>query len=188
MEFTDLIMRRRSIRDFHDRPVPLETIHELIEEACLAPSSGNGQPWRFVVVRGRDWIDRLSDESKRNILDHLERNPDSGMARYRGTLENPSFNVFYSAPCVVIVGGSREVATNIADCTLAACYFMMGAAARGLGTCWVGLGANLKDPELRGELGMEDDFQIVAPLALGYPKKIPRPPRRKPAQIVEIGA
>lgn len=46
----DLLRRRWSPRAFDDRPVELETLQSLFEAARWAPSSNNGQPWRFLVA------------------------------------------------------------------------------------------------------------------------------------------
>ena len=70
-DYFELLKKRRSIRDFKDKKVPLEIINEIIKESCLAPSSGNGQPWRFIFVNDTDLIKSLSDESKKNILLHI---------------------------------------------------------------------------------------------------------------------
>jgi hypothetical protein len=42
-----------------------------------------------------------------------------------------------------------------------------------LGTGWVALGANMRDPRLRAELGIPDTCRMVAPIILGQPKAIP---------------
>jgi iodotyrosine deiodinase len=60
--------KRRSIRDFEDKDVPPDVINEIIKESCLAPSSANGQPSRFIIVNNKDWIKSLSDESKKNLI------------------------------------------------------------------------------------------------------------------------
>ena len=44
------LRRRRSVRDFSDRPVPREVIEEAILAAGTAPSGANLQPWHFAVV------------------------------------------------------------------------------------------------------------------------------------------
>ena len=49
-EFADDIRRRRTVRDFSDRPVPREVIADCLRAAGSAPSGANMQPWRFVVV------------------------------------------------------------------------------------------------------------------------------------------
>jgi len=49
-EFYTQIRRRRTVRDFSDRPVPREVIEDCIRAAGTAPSGANLQPWHFVVV------------------------------------------------------------------------------------------------------------------------------------------
>jgi nitroreductase len=185
-EFFKLLNKRRSIRNFEDKEVPLATIREIIKDSCLAPSAVNSQPWRFIIVNNREWIKRLSDESKKNLLAYLENNPDSPIRNYEANLRNPNFNIFYNAPSLVFIVGSKKVRTLRVDCTLAACYFMFSATARGLGTCWIGLGMNIQDPSLLTLIGMPEDCKIVAPVILGYPKRIPSPPKRVEPQILKI--
>ena len=136
-DYFELLKTRRSIRDFEDRRVPLEIVREIIKESCLAPSSGNGQPWMFVIVNNRELIKRLSDESKRNLVSYIERNPEAPVKKYEDVLRNKHFNVFYNAPCLIYILGLKEIGSAQVDCTLAASYLMFSAAARGLGT-WLG--------------------------------------------------
>ncbi|HSG82366.1 MAG TPA: nitroreductase family protein, partial [Gemmatimonadota bacterium] len=49
-EFADDMQRRRTVRDFADRPVPRALIEECLRAAVSAPSGANQQPWRFVAV------------------------------------------------------------------------------------------------------------------------------------------
>ncbi len=49
--FLQLLSRRRSVREYSDREVPIELIETAIATAGTAPSGANMQPWRFVVVR-----------------------------------------------------------------------------------------------------------------------------------------
>jgi iodotyrosine deiodinase len=53
-EFFTLLERRRTVRDYSDRDVPLELIHTAIRTAGTAPSGANMQPWRFVVIKDAD--------------------------------------------------------------------------------------------------------------------------------------
>lgn len=48
--FAEAMSRRRSVREFSDRPVARETIEEIVRAASWAPSGANKQPWRFVCV------------------------------------------------------------------------------------------------------------------------------------------
>lgn len=52
-QFLQDIKRRRTVRDFSDRPVPLEVIENCLKAAATAPSGANRQPWHFVVVSNR---------------------------------------------------------------------------------------------------------------------------------------
>ena len=181
-----MIKNRRSIRDFEDSPVSLETIKEIINEGCLAPSSGNRQEWRFSIVINREWIRKLSNESKRNILREIEENPATYMSRYKEALKNENFNVFYNAPCLILILGPKDNHSLEIDCTLMASYIMFSATARGLGTCWIGLGNYINNPHYLNELGITDDLKIVAPIILGYPKRIPGASERKDPRILGI--
>ncbi len=49
-QLRDLLVWRRDVRRFRRDPLPSGTMEALIELACLAPSVGLSQPWRFVIV------------------------------------------------------------------------------------------------------------------------------------------
>ena len=93
-DFSELLSKRRSVRDYEDRAVSLDLIKKIIRDSCFAPSSGDGQPWRFIVVNNKEWIKKLSDESKTNILSFIELNPDASVKKYESSLRNKDFNVF----------------------------------------------------------------------------------------------
>ena len=48
--FDALVQRRRTVRDFSDRPVPRAVIEAAIRAAGSAPSGANQQPWHFAAV------------------------------------------------------------------------------------------------------------------------------------------
>jgi nitroreductase len=185
-EYMDFLNERRSIRDYEDKEVPLETILDMIRESCLAPSSSHGQPWQFIVVTNREMIKRLSDESKRNLIADMERTPASPSRNYEAVLRDKNFNIFYNAPSLIFIGGSKGIRSLHVDCALAACYLMFSACARKLGSCWIGLGKFIQDPELRRLIGMPKEYEIVAPVILGYPRSIPDIPQRNDPQILMI--
>ena len=56
--YTD-VSRRRTVRDFSDRPVPLEIIEDCLRAAGTAPSGANLQPWHFVIVSDPDVKHRI---------------------------------------------------------------------------------------------------------------------------------
>jgi nitroreductase len=183
MEFNELIKKRRAIRTFQDREVSFDLIKEIITAGCLAPNARNDQIWRFVVITDKAMIKRISDESKRNHLDELAVNPDLYANRYAEALKNEKFNVFYDAPCLILILGPKEAHSVEVDCALAAGYIMLAAADRGLGTNWIGLGSMISDPDLLNELGITPDLKLVAPIIVGYPKLVPGIPERRAPQI-----
>ncbi len=186
MEYPELLTKRRSVRDYEDKEVPLDTVIQVINESCLAPSSSNGQPWRFVIVTDRAVIKRLSDESKRNLLREIERDTRSTSSRYEARLRDPDFNVYYNAPCLVFIAGPKDLRSIETDCALAAAYLMLSASDRGLATCWIGLGRFIEDEELRDLIGLSETDRIVAPVIIGYPKRIPAVPQRSGPEILKI--
>lgn len=186
MDFRELILKRRSVREFDGKAVRAELVREIIADSIQAPNARNAQPWAFVVVSNSTMITKLSDESKKNILWDMGDNPSSPYVMYKPILENADFNVFYNAPCVVYIAGPRDIRSIQVDCALAAAYFMLSAADRGLGTCWVDLGSVIRDPLLRNEIGLPKDHVIVASIAMGYPVRIPGTPPRSEPRILKI--
>jgi nitroreductase len=49
--FFELMIQRRTVRDFSDRPIPIQIIQNAIQTASSAPSGANKQPWHFVIVQ-----------------------------------------------------------------------------------------------------------------------------------------
>jgi nitroreductase len=186
MNFSTLLANRRSIREFQDREVPLSLLEEIIQETSLAPTASNRQPVRFIIVRDRELIRRLSDESKKCLLDDLIHDPASPLKQYEAALRDGQFNVFYNAPCLVLFAGPKDLRSLDVDCGLTAAYFMFSATSRGLGTCWIGLGAHLRDKGILDEIGVPADCRIVAPIIIGYPKAIPPASERRSPDILKV--
>ncbi len=186
MTFQEMVQNRRSIRDFQEKDVPLAVIQKIIRDSCLAPSASNGQPCRFIIIKNREMMKRLSDESKNNILSDAAKNPAALSKEYKALLSDEKFNVFYNAPCLIYVAGAKDLRSLDVDCALAVSYLMFAAARDGLGTCWIGFGTLIRDPELKKAIGLPDNYRIVAPIILGYPKVIPAPLERKEPQILKI--
>ena len=186
MDFGTLLTNRRSIREYQEKDVPLSVVREIIQDTSLAPTASNRQPCRFIIIRNRKLIKKLSDESKRNLLDDLIRNPALPLKQYEAALRDEQFNVFYNAPCLIYIVGSRDCVSLREDGGLTAAYFMFSAASRGLGTCWIGLGAHIRDRGILEEIALPEDCRIVAPLILGYPASIPPASERRAPEIIKV--
>ena len=184
--FPELLKNRRSIRDFQEKEVSLDTVKEILQESCLAPSASNGQPCQFIIVNNRQIMKKLSDESKKNLLQDFAEKKKSLNPGYADMLKDENFNVYYNAPCLIYLIGSKSVRSLDVDCALAASYIMFGATERGLGTCWIHLGSHIRDQKLKTELGIPDDCRIVAPIIIGYPKEIPEALERHAPKIIKI--
>lgn len=74
---TDAVKTRMSVRAFLDQPVGPTVIREVLELAARAPSGGNLQPWRIVVVGGAE-LDRL----KQVVANRLATKPEPDAAEY----------------------------------------------------------------------------------------------------------
>jgi nitroreductase len=186
MTYQELLLNRRAIRDFQEKDVPLTIINEIIKESGLAPSASNGQPCRFIIVHNKKIMKKISDENKKNLLEDFARNPTSLSKSYEAILKDEKFNVFYNAPCVIYIVGAKDVRSLDVDCALTVAYIMFAATQRGLGTCWIGLAAHVRDPQTKAEMGIPDDCRIVAPVIIGYPRAIPPAADRKEPQILKI--
>lgn len=170
--YQDLLKNRRSIRDYEDKKIDSMILQEILEDTCQAPSAMGLEPWEFIVIQDQNLMKRISDESKINILHEIDSTPDSKLKKYEQTLRG-DFNIFYNAPCLVIITGKNDNKFFEYDCALAASYFMFAATARNLGTCWIGFCGDITNADLRKEIGLPHDYRIVAPLIIGYPQSIP---------------
>jgi nitroreductase len=186
MDFQTLLKNRRSIREFQEKEVPLSILKKIIQETCLAPTASNAQPCKFVIIQNRGFLKRLSDDSKQSLLSDLARNPESPLKNYEAVLRDGNFNVFYNASCLIYVIGPKNIQFLDVDCALTVAYLMLSAASRGLGTCWIGLGAHVRDPKILGEMGIPGDCRIVAPIIIGYPASIPPASERHAPDIGKV--
>ena len=186
MRFDELLKNRRSVRKFEDRPVPLETIESIIRDSILAPSSGNEQSWQFIVVANPELMQAISDDCKAFLLDRIAGNPHDYAKKYKPLLSKAGYNIFYNAPVLVYIIGTRELKNSEINCTLAASYFMFSAASRGLGTCWISFAKFIRDEAVKKRLGIESRHIIAAPIIVGYPAAIPAAPPRKPPDLIRV--
>jgi nitroreductase len=103
-------------------------------------------------------------------------------------MRDPEYNTFYNASTLVIIYGDSNSYWHLHDCSMVALNLSLLAEEEGLGCCWIGLAHNIfADPEVKKELGVPENYHLVAPLILGHPAK-PRTGeenrnKRKPFEI-----
>lgn len=148
MDILQFIKSRRSIRKFLDKPIEPERIAIILEAARWAPSAGNCQPWRFLVI---------ADEKKIQNLDLLFHQP-----------------WVEKAPLVVVVlavpadsqrrygGGSNYY---IMDCSAATQNMLLMAHGLGLGAVWVGA---FSKEAVQKQLNIPDAYEVFALVPMGY--------------------
>ena len=169
MDLFDTLMRRRSVRSFEDRPVPLEVQHRLLDAANNAPSGGNIQPLSIVVVEESDARKELAEMVGRQPW---VRNAPLSMVFcldfYRVKRWAAAFDVEFLGEHAL---GSFLIA--YADLMCAAQNVVVLAETEGLGSVYLGpIPASIG--RAREFFGMPDYVLPLMVLSLGYPKSVPR--------------
>jgi F420 biosynthesis protein FbiB-like protein len=183
------IYLRRSVRNYTQNDVADDIIRELIKAGTYAPTAGNRQPWRFVVIKNREMITRLSERAKKLWLVWLDRMgeiADPQVKRLANQMKMPEFNIFYNAPVLVLIFAAARASSHREafaaeaenmflrdDCAAAAENMMLAAQSLGIGSCWIGFGLSLdSDQDTRQELSVPEGYRLMVPLIFGYPVKV----------------
>jgi len=187
VEIIEAIRKRRAVRDYLDRPVDRSTVEGLINTAIQAPSAMNLQPWAFAVMLGRKRVEDCGKRAKSWLLENFEQTPfarTSESLRMRQILEDKERLLFYNAPALVMVLARSADPQAAEDCCLASENLMLAARGEGIGTCWIGFARPWLDlAATKRELGLPEQFSVVAPILLGYPKEWPESHGRNSAEI-----
>ncbi len=102
--FYENMNRRRTVREFSDRPIPQGIIEQALLTAGTAPSGANLQPWHFVVVTGPDTKHKLrvaAEEEEREFYEHRASAEWLQALEPLGTDTNKPF--LETAPCLIAV-------------------------------------------------------------------------------------
>lgn len=147
-DFLKIANRRFSYRGYKDQEIPQSEIDYLLECSRLAPSAANKQPWKIHIVRDRKLREGLHQSYTRNWL--LE------------------------APLIVVFTGTRGqnwirrdgADYLMCDVTIIADHFIMSAAERGLGTCYI---AAFEPEIVKNVLSLDENEIPYLMTPLGYP-------------------
>jgi nitroreductase len=150
----EVMYKRRSVRRYEEgRAVEPEKIRVLLDAAMSAPSACNLQPWEFVVVTGKDGMDKL-----RSCID-----------------ENNGRH--YNAPAAFVVCANTSYipwkGDGGADCAAAIENMLLAVAALGLGAVWIGA---FDGGAVRKLLDIPEHVAVNGIVMFGYPaeQKAPR--------------
>jgi len=108
LEFYTDLKRRRTIREFSERPVPKEIIENCIMAAGTAPSGANMQPWHFVVVSDPETKSKIRKEAEIVEKDFYERRAPAYWLEALaplGTDENKPY--LEEAPYIIVIFSKR---------------------------------------------------------------------------------
>jgi len=191
-----LLLSRRSIRVFKEKPVPKEVVEQLIEVGIHAGTASNGQTENFVVIQDRKLLSELErmvieilwDKGMKNLGsevgqklakiklgDEMVRQamPYHHMINNRRQNNQVAGMVFRNAPVVIVVHGIRSNFMAHANCSIAVRNMEIMAKTMDLGTCWVGflsVAARLAEKKIERYLDIPDDHSIYGAIMVGYPK------------------
>jgi len=173
MNVKEAIAKRRSIRKYQRKEVPLDLIRELIDAARLAPSGSNAQPCRYYLVKGKETKEKLK--------------------------ENQIFqqDFVYQAPALIVCcsdiqsysqgikGWSEENEIRaLRDLSIASAFLVLRATELGLATCYVGW---MKKDKIKDVLDIPRHYMVPFVIAVGYGNEQPKPlPKRSLDEIFEL--
>ena len=171
----DLMVWRRDVRRFRTDPLPAGTLDRLIAVACLAPSVGLSQPWRFVVVENADRRRAVLENFAACNAAALASQEGEQATRYAalklaGLAEAPSHLAAF-ADRETEVGhrlGQRTMPETAEYSVVAAVTAMwLAARAEGIGMGWVSI---LDPARLKTILDVPAHWRFIGYFCLGYPE------------------
>ncbi|MBM3718225.1 MAG: nitroreductase family protein [Actinobacteria bacterium] len=198
--FREILSTTRSIRRIAPDEVPDDVLDRVLEASTWAPSGGNRQPWRLIVVRDRATKQAISDlyaeEWKKYVDFNIARLPERTPAteqRVRdamtiggdlasGLADVPVLAVFLHDPSMLYVtdaGWGRHPVVGGASLYPAVQNLLVAARAEGLGGVLTTI-VCAREPDMRAILGFPESWGVHALVPLGWPKGRHGPLRRAP--------
>ena len=195
MELLKAIQSRRSIRKFKSDEVPDAAIRELLDAARLAPSGSNLQATRFVVIKSPVERMRLKECTPLPFVAHapviiaccIDREAmGNTLARYRELMEAQAFaGTPLDDPTLMEAAAKRRSGMDQAaikayltlNAAIAIEHIVLRAVDLGLGSCWIMMFDSAKTKRM---LELDDRYDVVALLPVGYPDQSPAARPRLP--------
>jgi nitroreductase/NAD-dependent dihydropyrimidine dehydrogenase PreA subunit len=189
------VLNRRSVRNFRtDKPVPEHLIRRVLEAGRFAPSAGNCQPWKFIVITDKALIQEMdeaiwttinmlynmynNDEMVKGLATGYEANPTPGLYDPRiviggmGSISKRYGPGLLAAPAVILMlADVRSIGSPEMNLGICGQNMTLVANSLGLGACWVGfVTAATMNPAIREKLGIAPPWEPFTSIVLGYPK------------------
>jgi 5,6-dimethylbenzimidazole synthase len=171
----ELLVWRRDVRRFRREPLPGRALEDLIELACLAPSVGLSQPWRFVIVEDAATRAAIKANFQACNADALAAQSEERAGRY-AKLKLAGLD---EAPCHLAVFadrstdqgsglGRRTMPEMIEYSAVTAVHTIwLAARAQGIGMGWV----SILDPDaITAILRIPVEWKFIGYFCLGYPQ------------------
>jgi coenzyme F420-0:L-glutamate ligase / coenzyme F420-1:gamma-L-glutamate ligase len=180
---------RRTIRHFKSDLVPVEIIQRILETASYAPSAHNLQPWRFVVLTGKEGKMRMAEAVASKLRKDMKSDgipePDI-QARVAKTIHRTG-----EAPVIIFLCRDKtkvkpqsdkvrelaEVLMGTQSVALAGLQLLLAAHAEGLGSNWI-CWPIFAPAETSLALGLDSNWEPQGMIFLGYPAETPQMPPR----------
>jgi 5,6-dimethylbenzimidazole synthase len=171
----ELLAWRRDVRHFRRDPLPAGTLEDLIEVACLAPSVGLSQPWRFVIVQDQRLRTGVREVFASCNAEALAAQSPSRAAFYarlklEGLEEAPSHVAVFAdrSPEQGHGLGSRTMPEMFEYSAVTAVHTMwLAAGAQGIGMGWI----SILDPQkVATLLDIPGEWKFIGYFCLGYPE------------------
>ena len=179
-----LIKTRRSIRHFKNESISRESLNELFDVVRFAPTGGNYQGVRYIVVDDNKTIQKLSRLTSEYLKEFVKKPGNEWLLLPACAEKTDDDWVFWNAPVVIIA-----TADNPTDLTIALSYLDLYAQSSGYGCCWCGYlnfamdGEQPDILELFKQAGLKEYYY---PMIIGIPEErihFYRVPERKKADI-----
>ena len=184
VDIWEAFSKRRSVRKFQPNPVPEEHLLKILDAAHSAPTSGNQQPWKFLVVRDKTRIMQLREGCVKHDVERFYEQYGQGQTQeeFANSCRQEIAGCF-SAPVFIVVltdNQSRYPTYNHWDGPLAAGYLMLAARALGYGT--VHITDSIPEQITKEVLAIPDRYTRVCITPLGVPTEWPESPPKKKLQ------
>jgi nitroreductase len=149
-----------AVREYQDKPIPDDVLGRIVEAGRLSASGGNVQPWHFVVVRDR-----------------------AGLKELGGLVASGPY--IAGAAAAIVVAYEKASHIGLSDASRAIQSMILVAWGDGVGSNWTGFS---RLDGVRKTVGLPDEYEVVAVIPLGYPRRKVGLGKKKRKPLTEVAS